>query len=527
MNSSSVRNSPTPSAPEFRQMRHVDEQAGIDVQVDAHAVRGDGRHVLQGAILPLPAGEEAHLVGIGGDHVGRGPQVHLAGRRVDDRRIAGVDALDDAARLADGGDAQRLGDDGDVALPAAVLDDQSAQPLAVVVEQLGRPHGAGDEDGVGRQRRRLVGAGDAAGEDAQQPVGKIVEVALALAPIGIVLAQHARARAVLHALDRRLCREAAFAPPRAAAAPSPGRGRTCGRPRARRDARRRPTGARGRTFHRAKRAACDAPSPAGAARSAGSSAMQLASTTMRGSCSTMWPSAMPSEIGSPWMTADSDLLDLDRRAGARDRARHEMLGDDHRRRLQHLDVLVGVFLLRAVLHDEHAEHLAAALDRHREQRMIDLLARLRPVGERRVARGLGLVDGDVELGAAADEAFAALHARRVHGARVEAFAGEQLERAVLPLEVDRADLGDHHAGDLLDDLVEARLPVTSSSDMISRRRRMITRSAGSDVITRGSSPRLCIGRAARVDPPVWRAHVDRASARRPSANFSAQSASRP
>ena len=31
--------------------------------------------------------------------------------------------------------------------------------------------------------------------------------------------------------------------------------------------------------------------------------------------------------------------------------------------------------------------------------------------------------------------------------------------------------------------------------MISRSRRMMTRSAGSDVITRGSSPRLCIGRA--------------------------------
>ncbi len=28
---------------------------------------------------------------------------------------------------------------------------------------------------------------------------------------------------------------------------------------------------------------------------------------MRGSCSTMWPSAMPAEIGSPSMTADRDL----------------------------------------------------------------------------------------------------------------------------------------------------------------------------------------------------------------------------
>ena len=96
------------------------------MQVDLDAVRRHRRHVFQGAVLALPAGEEAHLVGVGGDHVRRRTQVHLAGRRVDDRRIARGDALDDAARLADGGDAQRLGDDGNVALSAAVLDDQPA-----------------------------------------------------------------------------------------------------------------------------------------------------------------------------------------------------------------------------------------------------------------------------------------------------------------------------------------------------------------------------------------------------------------
>ena len=111
MKSSSVRNSPTPSAPEFAQMRHVDEQAGVHVQLDARLVLGDGGHVLERAVLALSAREEADLVGIGGDHVGGGTQVHLARQGVDDRRIAGVHALDDAARLPHGGDAQRLGDD--------------------------------------------------------------------------------------------------------------------------------------------------------------------------------------------------------------------------------------------------------------------------------------------------------------------------------------------------------------------------------------------------------------------------------
>ena len=148
----------------FGQMRHVDEQAGIHMQGDPHAVLGDRRTIAERLIVPLPAGAEAHLVGIGGDDVRARPQMHLAGHGVDDRRVASVDALDDARRLADRGDAQRLGDDRDVALAAAVLDDQAAQPLAVVVEQFGRPHGARDEDGVGRQARGLVGAGDAAGE---------------------------------------------------------------------------------------------------------------------------------------------------------------------------------------------------------------------------------------------------------------------------------------------------------------------------------------------------------------------------
>ena len=136
-----------------------------------------------------------------------------------------------------------------------------------------------------------------------------------------------------------------------------------------------------------------------------------------------------------------------------------MLGDDHSRRLQHLDVLVGVFLLGAVLHDENAEHLTGTPDRHRQQRVVDLLAGLRSVRECRVARCLGLIHRDIQLGAAADETFTALHAHGMHGTGVQTFAGEQLERAILPLEVNRADLGHHHAGDLLDDLVETLLAV--------------------------------------------------------------------
>ena len=137
----------------------------------------------------------------------------------------------------------------------------------------------------------------------------------------------------------------------------------------------------------------------------------------------------------------------------------EMLGQHHGRGLQHLDVLVGVLLVGLVLHGEHAEHVAAAQDRHRQERVVDLLAGLGPVGESRMVLGVGLVDGHGELGAAPDQALAAHHEGVVHGGRVEALGGEQLERAVLALEVDGADLGHHHAGDLAHDAVEAGLAV--------------------------------------------------------------------
>ena len=199
-------------------------------------------------------------------------------------------------------------------------------------------------------------AGDAAGEDAQQPVGQIVEVALALAPIGIVLAQHARARAVLHALDRGFRRQAAL--DRLAQPPHPAL--VVGEHAVGLEHVAVLAGA-GQVLvieHLVERSAAASATAASSrpSSSAGSSAMSCV-TTMRGSCSTTWPSAMPSEIGSPSMTADSDLPNSIARAGARDGAGDEMLGDDHRGRLQHLDVLVGVFLLRAVLHHEHAQHL--------------------------------------------------------------------------------------------------------------------------------------------------------------------------
>ena len=137
-----------------------------------------------------------------------------------------------------------------------------------------------------------------------------------------------------------------------------------------------------------------------------------------------------------------------------------MLGEHHGGRLQHLDVLVGVFLA-ACGSGRRARRAPGRRAGSAPPAASDRSPRPSPAGRRRPggSDASGSLIGDAELGAAADEALAALHARVVHGAGVEAFGGEQLERAVLALEVDRADLGDHEAGDLAHDLVEPRLAV--------------------------------------------------------------------
>ena len=54
-----------------------------------------------------------------------------------------------------------------------------------------------------------VGAGPA-GQDTQEPVRQLVQIAQPVMPVGFGLPQHARARVILYAFDRGLRRHAAF-----------------------------------------------------------------------------------------------------------------------------------------------------------------------------------------------------------------------------------------------------------------------------------------------------------------------------
>ena len=111
---------------------------------------------------------------------------------------------------------------------------------AIVVEQIGGPHAARHQNSVVRQ---LGGDGVSpgpTGQDAQQAVRQLVEVAQSFVPIGLGLAQHAHPGVVLHALDGGFRRHAPLDGALSCAEASRGRARTCGRPQEYRDARRAP-----------------------------------------------------------------------------------------------------------------------------------------------------------------------------------------------------------------------------------------------------------------------------------------------
>ena len=155
---------------------------------------------LELAVLLLLAGPQPRLVLVGVLDIGLRPDLDLAGLAVDDDGVAGLDQRGRVDDLADGRNAERARDDGDVAGRAALLQHQAAQMRAVVVEQRGRAHGARDQDGVVGQllARDAVGL---AHQRAQQAVGEIVEIVQPLAQIGIGLAQHLGAGVGLDALD--------------------------------------------------------------------------------------------------------------------------------------------------------------------------------------------------------------------------------------------------------------------------------------------------------------------------------------
>ncbi len=138
-------------------------------------------------------------------------------------------------------------------------------------------------------------------------------------------------------------------------------------------------------------------------------------------------------------------------------ARGDHLGDHHRGGLERLLLLVRIGALRPVLDDQHAEDIAGAQDRHAQERVVDLLAGLGPVRERRVLVRFRQVDRFRLAGDEADEAFLGAQHGQMDGVAVQAFGGVQFQRAVDAQHIDGAHLRHHVGGDQDDDLVETLL----------------------------------------------------------------------
>ena len=147
-------------------------------------------------------------------------------------------------------------------------------------------------------------------------------------------------------------------------------------------------------------------------------------------------------------------------AGLRQRlqlAGRDHLGEHHGGGLQRLLFLLGIGAPRPVLHHQHAERVAGAQHRHAEERVVDLFAGLRPVGERRMVLRVRQVDRVGFAGDQADQAFVLAQHGLVDRFALEALGGVKLERAVDAQHVDGADLRHHVGGDQHDDLVETVL----------------------------------------------------------------------
>ncbi len=110
----SVRNSPIPSAPVAAQLRHVEQQPGIEQQLDLDPVAGHRRHVAQRLVIGAPPGARRHRRGDALLDIGARADQHRAVLAVDDDDVAGVDMARRLGDPADDGNVEGARDDRDM-----------------------------------------------------------------------------------------------------------------------------------------------------------------------------------------------------------------------------------------------------------------------------------------------------------------------------------------------------------------------------------------------------------------------------
>ena len=134
---------------------------------------------------------------------------------------------------------------------------------------------------------------------------------------------------------------------------------------------------------------------------------------------------------------------------------------DHRRRLERLDLDLLVAARVHVLDAQHADSAFAVDDRDAGERVVFLFARFRPVLEVGVGLGLGEVERFDPFRDRSDQPFADAHPGDVDRFGIEASGSEEFQRAFAQ-QVDRTDLAIEAVGNDVDHAVELVLCVGAS-----------------------------------------------------------------
>ena len=420
---------------------------------------------------------------------------------IDDNEIAGVDPLGRALDPADRRHVERARDDRDMRRRRAFFEHQTHDAAMGIVEQFGRSHRARDEDEFGRQlarhgfprrRRRKV---------ALQAVGKVFEINEPLTQIRIARLHHAAAGLVADLLDCRLGGQTAADGIGDSSDPAAiGREHPVGfedvpmlagaEPITRRDQ------LVDRIAHRRDRMpeAFDLGSDI-----LGDDLMDQQARLVQHRRTDRQPGVEPN-TREPDGEHSADLAFRDFARIDEFAAGYEF-GNDHRDRLQYLDLVVVIIALRTVLNNQHAKDAPTAQDRHAHQRSVDLLAGFRPVGEGRVCLRIGQRQRARGGCNQSDQALSDAQSRAMDGFRPQPLGSKKLEHLAGAHRVDRRDLGDHLRGDNADDTVQPFLRRAGTRHRVAQAPQQ---AAGSADNARGlahlSEPRL--SQATSRDGPV-------------------------
>ena len=132
-------------------------------------------------------------------------------------------------------------------------------------------------------------------------------------------------------------------------------------------------------------------------------------------------------------------------------------GNDHCDRLKHLDLVFGIVAQRTVLDDQHTKYPAAAKDRNTHQRMVDVFAGLRAIGEVGVRLRVGEGERSRSRSYHPDEPLADTQSCPMYCFGSEPLGREKLQDLSRAHHVSRADLCYHLGCDNSNDAVEPLL----------------------------------------------------------------------